>query len=75
MRKVEFYGWDVGAKKISFTKLLRDKGNLTLKDAKNVNTRIMNGNENVVLEFEEESVAKLIVEESTNLGFKCRLID
>lgn len=73
MGKIEFFGWNVGTKKISFTELLRDKGNLSLSEAKNITDKVIVGTESIVLEFDEDS-AKIILEESIKLGIKCRFV-
>ena len=72
MKKVVFSGWEVGMRKISFTSLLSQKGNLSLKEASSVKNRILN-DEKVTLEFENTEMAKLIYDESKKLGVKCYL--
>ena len=64
MRKITFKGWEVGMRKIPFTKLLNEKGQLSLKEAKSIKDRLVNNNEVITVEFENENVARLIYEES-----------
>ena len=72
MRKIIFEGCNVGMKKISFTKMLKANSHLSLKEAKSVNDRLLN-NKVVGVEFENEDIATLLLQESLKLGVKCRL--
>jgi ribosomal protein L7/L12 len=72
MKKIIFEGWEVGMKKISFTKMLKANSHLGLKEAKSINDRLLN-NEVIEVEFETEEIAKVIAEESRKLGVICKL--
>jgi len=71
--KVTFKGWKVGMQKIPFTKLLNEKGNLSLREAKSVKDRLVNDDEIITLEFKDEDEAKIIYKESKELGVICEL--
>ncbi len=73
MRKVIFTGWNLGMKKISFTKMLKANSHLSLKEAKSINDGVLNG-EIIEVEFENAEIAQLIYNESIKLGVKCQLL-
>ena len=70
--KITFKGWEPGMRKVSFTKLLHEKGELTLKDAKSITDRLLdNDDETITLEFKDENTTKAIYEQSRELGVIC----
>ena len=69
--KVTFKGWEVGMRKIPFTRLLNEKGQLSLRDAKSIKDRLVNDDEIITVEFEDENLTKLIYEQSKELGVIC----
>lgn len=73
MKKVIFEGWEVGMKKISFYKMLKNNSHLSLKEAKSVSDRLLN-NEVIEIEFENEVIANFICNESLKLGVKCKVV-
>lgn len=73
MTKIIFEGWEVGMRKIPFTKLLNEKAGLTLKEAKNLKDRLVDYNEVITVEVENYNLASEIVQEAQRLKVKCRI--
>jgi hypothetical protein len=73
MAKIIFDGWDVGMRKIPFTKLLNEKAGLTLAEAKNLKDRLINDNEIIGVEIADENLANEILEEAQKLKVKGRI--
>lgn len=73
MVKIIFEGWDVGMRKIPFTKLLNEKAGLTLQEAKNLKDRLVDNNEIVVVEVDDKNLAKEILEDAQKLKVKGRI--
>jgi|GEM_PF-1330328 len=74
MRKVEFYGWQKGVRKIHFIRLLNEVGGLSLKESKSIKDRLIDNSERIVVEFKDDETAKKIVEISTTYCIKCCLV-
>ncbi len=68
-----FESWDVGMRKIPFTKLLNEKAGLTLQEAKNLKDRLVDNNEIIEVEIDDEILAKEILEEAQKLKVNGRL--
>ena len=60
-------------RKIRFTMLLHEKGELSLKSSKEINDRILKG-EIVEMDFKDTQLAELIYTEACKLGVECELI-
>ena len=73
MVKIIFEGWDVGMRKIPFTKLLNEKAGLTLQEAKNLKDRLVDNNEIIEMELDDETLAKEILEDAKKLKVKGRI--
>ncbi len=73
MTKIIFEGWEVGMRKIPFTKLLNQKAGLSLLEAKKIKDRLVDNNEIIEIEIKEELLAKEILEEALKLKVKGRL--
>jgi len=72
MTAIIFKGWKKGMRGISFILLLREHTDLSLKTAKNIKERIVDG-EVFKLSVDELSTAQKIVEDATELGVICEL--
>lgn len=75
MVKIEFYGWEVGARKIPFTTLLTDKGGLSLSEAKSIKDAIIDRDEIKVISVASKEKAARIVDEAVKIGIKCRVLE
>ncbi|WP_343555631.1 hypothetical protein [Sphingobacterium sp.] len=73
MVKIIFESWDVGMRKIPFTKLLNEKAGLSLQEAKNLKDRLVDNNEIIEVEIDDEILAKEILEEAQKLKVNGRL--
>lgn len=71
MRKITFYGWHVGMRKVAFSLLLRDEAGLGLKEAHESMIRVLD-EKAVTLEIADERLV-LLVAQAEALGIKCRL--
>jgi ribosomal protein L7/L12 len=69
MTTVTISGWFYGFQKVNFTKLLKSELGLTLKPAKTITDRILDG-ELVELEVPDEQVDRLLAA-MTDLGAIC----
>jgi hypothetical protein len=69
MRKVIFYGWQVGMRKIPFSLLLREETGLALKEAYESMLRVFD-EQPVTLEVADELAERLLAQV---LGVKCCL--
>jgi ribosomal protein L7/L12 len=69
MFKIKFYGWSVGAKKISFVKILSEFSGVSLHEAKQIKDDIIDKGLTIYLNVEEENQAIKIVKELTAIGF------
>jgi len=67
MTKVWLTEWKSGLKKVSLTKLLQAKANLSLKIAKELVDRFLDG-EKVAIEMSSPGAAKMLVAEASKLG-------
>ena len=66
-------GWEVGMRPIPFVKLLNQKVGLRLSLAKKLKDNLMNNNEAFEIIIKDESTAKKIVDELTDLKIKCKI--
>lgn len=73
MPKIIFEGWEVGMKKIPFTKLLNDKAGLSLAEAKSMKDRLVDKNEIIEVEIADDSLSREILEEAKRLKVKGRI--
>ncbi len=73
MAKIIFEGWDVGMRKIPFTKLLNKKAGLTLQEAKILKDRLVDNNEVVEIEIADENLAKEVLGDAQKLKVKGRI--
>jgi hypothetical protein len=73
MTRLIFDGWEVGMRKIPFTKLLHEKANLSLADAKHIKDRLVNNDEVVEIEIEDEQLAREILADAKTLKVKGRV--
>lgn len=73
MAKIIFEGWEVGMKKIPFTKLLNERAGLSLKDAKSIKDRLVDNNEIIEIEISDENLATEILAEAKKLKVNGKL--
>ena len=73
MAKVLFKGFVYGLEKISLTKLIRQKANLSLKEAKSRTDALTEG-KSFVIETESIEQAEELVKEATAIGAVCEII-
>ena len=71
MRRITFYGWQVGMQKIPFAHLLRDEVGLSLKEAQAAMLRVLD-EQPVTLHVPDE-LAERLLPQATALGVRCRL--
>lgn len=71
MRKITFYGWQVGMQKIPFSRLLCDEVGLSLQEAQAAMLRVLD-EQPVTLHVPDELAARLLTQ-ATALGVRCRL--
>ncbi|MGI4738091.1 MAG: hypothetical protein ACRYG7_23225 [Janthinobacterium lividum] len=71
MRKITFFGWHVGMRKIPFTHLLQVEVGVGLKEAHEATMRVL-AEQPVTLEVPDELAARLLAQAEA-LGVKCRL--
>jgi hypothetical protein len=71
MRNITFYGWQVGMRKVAFSRLLIDEAGLDLKEAHESTIRILD-EQPVTLQV-SDALAKRLLMQSKILGVKCRL--
>lgn len=72
MAKVILEGWREGLKKVSLTKLQIEKLGMSLKEYKS-NVDSLLEDEKIVLEIDDENLAKEFLEEAEKLGANCKL--
>lgn len=72
MAVIIFKGWKKGMRKISFILLLREKTDLSLKNATIIKERIVDG-ETITLPVIDLSIAQEIIASATSLGVICEL--
>jgi ribosomal protein L7/L12 len=70
MTNIKLTGWQVGMRKISLTKLLQDKGGLSLANAKRVVDDILDGRE-VSLQLPAGEDANAVAAALRDLGAIC----
>ncbi|HEY9008472.1 MAG TPA: hypothetical protein VIM75_20170 [Ohtaekwangia sp.] len=73
MARIIFEGWEVGMRKIPFTKLLNEKAGIPLTEAKKLKDRLVNDDEIIEIEIEDEDLAREILEQAQKLNVKGRL--
>jgi len=73
MVKVILEGWQEGLEKVSLTKLQIDKLGISLKESKS-NVDSLLENEKIILEIDDENLAKEFLEEAQKIGVDCKLI-
>ncbi len=73
MAKVLFKGWSYGLRKISLTKLFRQKANLCLGTAKSRTDALLDG-ETFVVETESIEQAEELVKKATAIGAVCEIV-
>jgi len=71
MRKILFYGWQVGMRKVPFSLLLREEAGLGLKEAHETMLRVLD-EQPVTLEVSDE-LAERLLDQAQALGVKCCL--
>ncbi len=73
MKKIRFYGWDIGVKTISFIELLHNTGGISLIEAKLIKEKIIDG---LIVEIEfDEDKANIILNDSNQLGIHASVIE
>ena len=72
MAVIIFKGWKKGMRGISFIHLLREKTDISLKNAKDIKERIVYG-EVITLPVADLSTAQEIIATAINLGVICEL--
>lgn len=70
MPEVTFNGWQVGMKKVAFTKMLIERTDLTLPEAKQITDDVLEGKE-ITLKTETIEKTNWIAIEATDLGVIC----
>jgi hypothetical protein len=71
MRKILFYGWQVGMRRVPFSLLLREEAGLGLKEAHEIMLRVLD-EQPVTLEVSDELEERLLAQAQA-LGVKCCL--
>lgn len=72
MIKIIFFGWNIGMKRVTFSKLLHDKTNLSLQKTWEIGLKILDG-EVIEINVEEIGMAEEIISKSLELGVKARI--
>jgi ribosomal protein L7/L12 len=67
MERVVLKDWSRGLRKVSLTKLLRSRGELSLGEAKNCTDRLLRGEE-VAVEVSSSEEARQLADEASHLG-------
>jgi len=67
MAKVIFKGWRVGMRKIPFTMLLKERAGLSLKQARDIKTKVLD-NEEIAISVDNIEIARAIAVEADKLG-------
>ncbi|PWG78014.1 hypothetical protein [Pararcticibacter amylolyticus] len=73
MKKIRFTGWKKGVNKIEFIQLLHHNAGISLKEAKQIKDRIVDG-EIVEINAKKEA-AEYIINQSSNCGFQGEMIE
>lgn len=73
MPKVKFKGWVQGLRKVSLTKLLQERADLSLTSAKYSVDRILDG-ETITIEMQTIEEANQLSKEASMLGAVCEII-
>lgn len=73
MKKVRFTGWKKGMNKIEFIQLLHHNAGISLKEAKQIKDRIVDG-EIVEINVKSE-VAEYIINQSSSYGLQVEMIE
>ena len=73
MTRVIFTGWRPGVRKIRFIMLLHEQGRLSLREAKHIKDKVIEG-ETMEVDFRDTQLAELIHIEASKLGVKSELI-
>lgn len=74
MAKVVFKGWRVGMRKIPFTMLLKQSAGLSLKQARDIKTKVLD-NEIIAMPVDNIEVARIIAVEADKLGVIAEIIE
>lgn len=72
--RIVFDGWDIGMRKIPFTKLLHEKAGMSLTDAKRAKDRLVANDGIVEIVVQSEDLANEILAEALCLNVKGRII-
>ncbi len=73
MAKIIFERWLPGMRKIPFINLLREKGGLSLTDAKRLKDKLVDNDEIVEIEVQGTPLAEEVLNESKELGVQGRI--
>jgi len=73
MTKIIFDGWEVGMRKIPFTRLLNERAGLSLSEAKKLKDKLVDNGEIIEIEIDSEALAREILEEAQKLKVKGRV--
>lgn len=73
MVKVILESWREELKKISLTKLQMEKLGMALKESKS-NVDSLLDNEKIILEIDDENLAKEFMEEAERIGVDCKFL-
>ncbi|MFV8324856.1 hypothetical protein [Flavobacterium sp. ZS1P14] len=73
MAKIMLESWREGLEKISLTKLQMDKLGISLKQSKS-NVDSLLDDVKVILEIDDENLAKEFLEEAEKIGVNCKLL-
>lgn len=74
MAKVILESWREGLEKISLTRLQMDKLGISLKEAKSNVDSLLDG-EKIILEIDNEILAKEFLNEAEKIGANCEFLD
>ncbi|MBF4517423.1 hypothetical protein IRZ71_13750 [Flavobacterium sp. ANB] len=74
MAKIIMESWRYGLQKVSLTKLQYEKLGLSLLESK-TNTDMLLEDQIIILEIEDENVAREFLEEADRYGVNCRIIE
>jgi len=71
MKQIELYGWEIGMKKISFIKYLNANLNISLIEAKEIETSILDG-KNYFLQLPDNISSEDVINNLKTLGVKSK---
>jgi hypothetical protein len=71
MKRIVFYGWEIGMKSLQFAQLLHKLAGVELKEAWAIKEKVVDG-ETVAIEVRED-IAGLLIDKASIIGVQCRI--